>query len=97
MTRTTFRRDKLRRLAEQGKLVLVSSYEYDDMSGLTQQKDVSIPVAISPSDFRERKEGIAYIHPSDFDTVSGRARKGDNGTIHLKVHGNCYYDFRIVE
>src|SRR5436189_184485 len=32
-TRTTFRRDRLLRLAQGGKLVLAQSYHYDEMSG----------------------------------------------------------------
>jgi hypothetical protein len=94
----TIRRDKLLRLARNGKLVTVSSYSFDDMHGASRSK-TERPVAIIPEGnpdwWKERKEGVAYLHASDF-TGSGRAWENPNGTITLIVHSNLNYDFRVA-
>ena len=92
----TFRRDKLRRLCESGRLVLVESYHFDDMTG-SESTTKEMPVAILPKDWTNRKEGICYLHTSDFDSSCGRSWMNDDGTVYLKVHSNCSYTFGIKE
>lgn len=90
----TFRRDKLRRLVEAGRVVTVSTYHFDDMTGATQSA-ASMPVAIMPADWRDRKEGVCYLYPSCFTSKSGTCYES-NGVITLIVHSNSNYEFRIV-
>jgi len=90
----TFRRDKLRRLIEAGKVVLDSAYHFDDMMG-ESRTDKEMPVAITPQDRLARKEGICYIFASDFEGY-GRAWLNPNGTVTLIVHSNCNYTFKIL-
>jgi len=92
----TFRRDKLRRLIEAGKVETVSTYHYDDMTG-AERSNKPMPVAIMPSDWHDRKEGVCYLFPSDFTTQSGCCYVQDerSGIITLIVHGNSNYDLRI--
>jgi hypothetical protein len=93
---STFRRDKLRRLVEAGKVETVSTYSFDDMHG-EARGNKTMPVAIDPGDWRERKAGICYIRPSEFTTKSGCAYVSDpkDGIVTLIVHGNSNYDLRI--
>ena len=91
----TFRRDKLRRLVEAGRVVVVSSYHYDDNSGSTRSTE-PLPVAIMPADWHDRKDGVCYLFPSCFTSKSGTCYESPNGVISLIVHGNSNYDFRIV-
>lgn len=90
----TFRRDRLRRLVEAGKVETVSTYSFDDMHG-EHRTDKPMAVAMKPDDYRERKQGVCYLTPHDFDAESGRAWIGDNGIITLYVHSNSHYDLRI--
>ena len=94
----TFNRGKLRRLVEAGKVVMVGSYHFDDMSGAERKTGQSMPVAMKPANWKDRKEGICYLHEWDFRTKSGCCYMNDpaNGIITLIVHGNCNYDLRIV-
>ncbi len=98
MTRTlkTFRRDKLRRLVEAGKLITVGTYHFEDMTGV-QRTDTPMPVAIAPRDWRDRKAGICYLRSDEFDGKSGCCYQDDSGVITLIVHGNSNYDFRMAE
>jgi hypothetical protein len=52
----TFRRDQLRRLAEQGRLVIAGAYHFDDMTGESRSSGEAIPVALQESgaDWRQR-------------------------------------------
>lgn len=93
----TFRRDKLRRLIEAGKIVAVESYSFDDMHGSSRQQGISAPVAMKPDDWRDRKEGIFYLSPFEFTTKSGACWINPDGTITLIVHGNSNYTFRQTE
>lgn len=92
---TTIRRDSLLRKAKAGKLILVDSYHYDDMSG-ESRGNKEMPVAIRPDKFEDRKEGVAYLFESDFKTKSGGASLNKDGTIALTVHSNCHYTLRIA-
>jgi hypothetical protein len=93
-TTKTFRRDKLLRLARAGKLVMISSYHFDDMFGASGTKK-ELPVKILEMD-ENREEGIAYVYASDFGG-HGRAYQGESGLVTLYVHSNCNYTFRIKE
>jgi len=90
----TFRRDKLRRLVEQGKIETVATYHFDDMYGESRGHQ-SMPCAIMPKDWHDRKEGICYMFDHDFTSGSGRAWLNPNGTVTLIVHSNSNYDLRI--
>lgn len=90
----TFRRDKLRRLCEKGKLELAGSYHFDDMYGASRTSD-PMPVAMIPENRADCREGTCYLYASDFET-SGRAWENENGTVTLIVHSNCNYSFRIL-
>jgi len=91
----TFRRDKLWRLAEKGKLVLVESYHFDDMYGATQTKKEMPVKVLSPGGSRE--VGVCYVSKYEFEGY-GRAWENPNGTVTLYVHSNwtCNYDFRVL-
>ena len=91
----TFRRDKLRRLCEAGRLVLVGSYHFDDMYGASRTNG-GIPVQMAPAESHERQEGICYMQPWDFKTQSGCCYENPNGSVTLIVHSNCNYTFRMV-
>jgi hypothetical protein len=97
MSINTFRRDKLRRLVQAGKVVLVSSYHYDEMCGVNQHKGKPMRVAMKPADWKDREEGVCYLTNFDFKSSSGYCWSSPNGVITLSVHSNCSYDFRILE
>lgn len=92
----TYNRGKLLRLCLAGKLELMGSYSFDDMMGESRSRS-TMPVAIKPADYRDRKEGICYVTEWDFKSSSGRAWSNENGTVTLYVHSNSHYDFRIKE
>lgn len=93
----TFRRDRLKRLVEQGKVVLVGSYNFDDMHGESRSQGIEMPCAMKPADWRDRQEGICYFSDHDFNSGSGRAWVNPNGTITLYVHSNHNVTLRIKE
>ena len=92
----TFRRDKLKRLVEAGKVETVSTYHFDDMTGASRTHN-PMPVAMKPADWHDRKEGICYLTEWDFKSVSGccYVRGPANNIVTLIVHSNSNYDFRI--
>ncbi len=92
----TFRRDKLRRLIEAGKVTLAGAYHFDDMHGESRTHK-AMPVAMRPADYRERKQGICYIGDWELNSGSGRAWLNPNGTVTLYVHSNSNYDFTISD
>ena len=90
-----YRRDKLLRLAEKGKLVLVGSYHFDDILG-AERSDREMPVKVRSGDPNEpHQDGVCYVRRSEF-TNYGCAWENDNGTVHLHVHSNKNYDFRVL-
>jgi hypothetical protein len=93
----TFRRDRLRKLIEAGKIVTVSTYHFDDMMGETRGHK-TMPVAMKPADWRDRKEGVCYVTEHDLTAKSGSCyvRDESNQIITLIVHSNSNYEFRIV-
>ena len=92
----TFRRDKLLRLAEAGRLVSVGSYHFDDMYGASRVRE-EMPVEIQPDDPAERRhgDGVCRLFRSSFSGY-GRAWENSDGTVTLIVHSNCNYDFRVL-
>src|SRR5258705_11388936 len=40
------------------------------------------------------KPDFCNLHASDLTSSSGFANEGENSTIHLHVHSNCFYDLR---
>lgn len=91
---STFRRDKLKRLIEAGKVELVGAYSFDDMHGASRTTE-SMPVAIGPGDWKLRKEGTCYLRGDLFEGY-GRAYEKDGGLVTLYVHSNLNYTFRIL-
>jgi hypothetical protein len=91
----TFRRDKLRRLVEAGRVTAVGSYHFDDMYGESRDTAKNMPVAMKPADWKDRKEGTCYLTESDFTSDCGRAWENENGTITLYVHSNSNFDLKI--
>lgn len=92
----TYRRDKLRRLAEAGKLEAVGTYSFNDMLGERRTVNV-MPVKMIPIDRSECRNGTCYVYPRDFESGSGRAWLNPNGTVTLYVHSNSNYTFRIID
>ena len=91
----TFRRDKLRRLVEAGRVTAVGTYHFDDMLGESRDTAKGMPCAIKPADWHDRKEGVCYLTESDFTSGSGRAWLNENGTVTLYVHSNSNFDLKI--
>lgn len=93
----TFNRGKLRRLAEAGRLVTVSSYSFDDMYG-ESRTDQEMPVVCPmPPDHLDRREGIVYLRPDHFTSSCGGAYVGARSDlVTLHVHSNLNYTFRIL-
>lgn len=90
----TFRRDKLRRLVEAGKVTTVSTYSFDDMYG-ESRSNKPMPVKLVPADRKEMRDGTVYLFPSDFTSKSGAAWLNEDGTVTLYVHSNSNYTLRI--
>jgi len=94
MTYKTFRRDRLRKLVEEGRVEAINTYHFDDMHGESRGTEVR-PVAIGDPDWRTRKAGVCYLFDHDFTAKSGACWENANGTITLTVHSNSNYTFRI--
>lgn len=92
----TFNRSKLRKLVEQGRVIAVGSYSFDDMEGESRDTAKGMLCAIRPQDWHDRKEDVCYLFEHDFTSKCGRAWQSENGVITLYVHSNCNYDLRIV-
>lgn len=93
----TFRRDRLRRLAEQGRLELAGSYSFDDQYGADRQTGASMPVAFQATrDWRTQAPGVCYVFPDMFTGKPGHAWENDDGTVHLHIHSNHSLTFRIL-
>lgn len=96
----TFNRGTLRKLVEAGRVRVVGSYHFDDMTGASRDSAKGMPAAIAPTPgpdaWKQRKEGVCYIYPSDFTASCGRAWQNDNGTICLYVHSNSNFDLQIL-
>lgn len=91
----TIRRDTLLKKAKAGKLFLVNSYNFDDMYGLKQERDLRVPVRICG--YADHIDGYCNLFEFDFTSSSGRAYLNDNGTVHLRVHSNCFMDFEVTQ
>lgn len=90
----TFNRGKLLRLAKACRLMMIHSYHFDDQLG-EERSNKEIPVRIRENhdDF---KQGFCNLYESDFKSSCGHAAEADNGNVHLHVHSNCCYDFRVL-
>ena len=89
------RRDVVRRLAEQGKLEVVSSYHFDDLLGASRSSD-TMPVVFVPADQTPTyQDGVVYLRPSHFTGDAGRAWRESNGLITLHVHSNLNFTLRV--
>ena len=86
----------MRRLVEAGRIEVVGSYHFDDMDGASRDTAKGMRAAIMPADWRDCKQGVCYLYPSDFTSGSGRAWLGENGIISLHVHSNSNYDLREI-
>lgn len=91
----TFNRGRLKRLCQQGKLVAVESYHFDDQQGQSQS-NTERPVRLRANN-DDYQEGFVNLWEHDFRTKSGCCYQNENGTITLIVHSNCNYTFRIKE
>lgn len=99
MAHKTFRRNKLRRLIEAGKVVMAASYHFDDMMGESRTQGAAMPVAMypeGPDGWRQTKPGTCYVRPFELETKSGACWQSENGIVTLYVHSNSNYDFRIL-
>jgi hypothetical protein len=94
----TINRGWLRRMVKAGRIVAVSAYHFDDMTGEDRGLPHEMPVKLRADfpDWHDRKEGTIYLHDSDFKSKSGCCYDGGNGIIHLSVHSNCNYDLRLL-
>jgi hypothetical protein len=90
----TFRRDRLRRLVEAGKVTAIHTYHFDDMYGESRTHG-AMPVRMRPADWKDMKQGVVYMFPSDFTSKSGGCVINTDSTITLYVHSNSNYDFRV--
>lgn len=95
VSQKTFRRDVLRRLVEAGKVEVVGSRHFDEMSG-EQQATTTRRCAMAPNTWLARTSEVFYLHPTDFTSSSGSCWKNPDGTITLYVHSNSSYDFRRI-
>ena len=91
----TFRRDKLRRLVEQRKVVSINTYSFDDMHGQSGSNN-EMPVQMMPEDRLNCRDGIIYLFSHDFTSKSGGCYQNENGTITLIVHSNKNLTFKIL-
>jgi len=91
----TVRRDMLLRLARAGRLVLVDSYHFDDMTGASRGNK-EMPVRIREEGADSFKEGVCTLRPDLFSGNCGSATRQPNGTIWLYIHSNLNYTFRVL-
>lgn len=90
----TFNRGKLRKLVGAGKVTMIGSYHYDDMSG-GERSEKRLPVAVAPADRNLRQNGTLYLSEHDFTSKSGHCYVSGPATVSLIVHSNCNYEFEI--
>lgn len=89
----TIRRDKLMRLAAAGRLTVTESYQYDEMTGLSQASNER-PVHLM-ADGRDFKDDHYNMRPDDFKG-HGRAYHNEDGTVTLYVHSNHNVTFKVL-
>jgi hypothetical protein len=89
------RRDKLMRLAKQGRLVCTSSYHFDDLLG---QGGIAIELPVKFIEANDQwQDGYCNVREHDFKSNVGSASVSDDGKhVHLYVHSNLNIDFRIL-
>lgn len=92
MANKTFRRDKLRRLAIEGRLVCLGRYY--SSSGFQEAK-TELPVAFH-SEGGSGAEGFVTLGPRTFTTKCGSAEEAEDGTVSLYIVSGVGYRFRIL-
>lgn len=91
----TFRRDRLLKLARDGRLVCIEGYNFDDQLGTNlSQKEYPVRVRKRFDDFLH---GWYNMTLNDFQSRSGSASQKDDGTVTLYVHSNRNMTFRILQ
>jgi len=90
----TFRRDKLKRLCQAGRLICVSSYSFDDMHGESRGAKEMPVVFKEPGE--SWKDGVIMLDEYHFTGSCGRASQAENGHVHLHVHSNLNFTFKIL-
>lgn len=94
MPNKTFRRDRLLKLARDGRLVCIEGYNFDDQFG-TDRSEKEIPVRV-----KERHDDFVHgwwnLTLQDFQSTSGSASQHEDGTVTLYVHSNRNMKFRIL-
>jgi hypothetical protein len=97
-TLKTFRRDKLRRLIQAGRVFCVSSYHFDDMTGESRSRERK-PVALGQGiAWQDRTPGTVYLWDGALSTGSGSCytRGEDRSRVTLIVHSNSSYEFEVA-
>lgn len=94
----TMRRDKLKRLAAAGRLVMIDSYHFDDMLGESRHEGKEIPVRLrkGPGDF---EQGVCLLSDHDFTSGVGHASVTNTPRgeiVNLYVHSNSNMTFRVL-
>ena len=99
----TVNRGKLKRLAEQGKLLgrckyrYTDDYIYDNATNFGRMENY-FPVFLIPNEGRhEIPEGHIGIYEWYFTCKSGRAWEEEDGTITFYPHSNLSYQLKIKE
>lgn len=87
----TINRGYLKRLIERGEIEMISSYHFDDQMGESRSKE---PLPVRIGSYGDMKQGYCNLYKSDLSSSCGGAYQNPDGTIHLHVHSNCFYDFR---
>lgn len=93
----TIRRDVLKRLAQQGRLVMTESYRFDDAYGESRIA-VELPVHFIEENGGDWRDGYCNVREHYFSSRSGTAyyRDESRGLVCLIVHSNHNVDFRIL-
>lgn len=93
----TFNRGTLRKLAQQGQLEMIESYSYDEMQGVSESKNKSVPVKFiekGPDGRLPYESGVCCLAAHDFNSKSGGAWVNADKTITLYIHDNHHLTFR---
>ena len=95
----TIRRDKIKRLIENGKIEARCKYRYTDDYAYDNIANFGktgwLPARIS-SGYSDKKEGYINFEEHDFRYKSGTAWENEDGTITFMVLSNNSFALRIV-
>lgn len=92
---TTVNRGWLFRKAKEGKLLARLDYSYDDMDRDGPQSGKTFHSVVITNDFLHAPSGTIPMNEYDFQN-SGRAWKDEKGKIVLMIHGNLYYELKVL-